>query len=258
MNSKPDLPPRLDEPAGRWGPWQTAGFFAAAFGAYIAVESLAVIALIVFRSVSAAGKGLGIPDPNRLMQDPMLLTVSTLVAVPVTVGAVLWFAGLRKALPAREYLGLGRPPWSGLGRWLGVVFGYLLVLTLVGELAHRVLGRPLVSEFMAGVFAAGGRSPWLHVAVLVGAPLNEEFLFRGLLFTGLADSRIGPAWAAAISSALWTVIHLQYDWLDLGALFVLGLILAAAWWRTRSLWVCVAIHAVVNLTATVEMFIRGF
>lgn len=258
MNSEVVAPPRLDQPAGRWGLWQTAGFFAAAFGAYLAVETVVVLALLLPRLVSSGGKGFKVPDTDKLMQDPTLLTVSTLAAVPVTIGAVLFFASLRKSMPVREYLGLVWPRWGGLTRWVGVVFGYLLLLLLVGELGHRWFGRPLVSDFMAGVFAAGGRNPWLHFAVVVGAPVNEEFLFRGLLFTGLAGTRLGPWWAAVVSSAVWTVIHLQYDWFDLTSLFLLGLILAAAWWRTRSLWLCVLLHGLVNLTATLEMFARGF
>jgi len=41
--------------------------------------------------------------------------------------------------------------------------------------------------------------------------LFEELFFRGFLFRGLSSSFMGPVGAVLVTSALWALIHTQYD-----------------------------------------------
>jgi len=85
----------------------------------------------------------------------------------------------------------------------------------------------------------------LLAAVLV-APICEEVFFRAFLFRGLLRGM--PLWPAILlSSLLFALAHA-----DLGSfipLFIIGIALAYARWRARSLWPSVAIHALNNLVA---------
>jgi membrane protease YdiL (CAAX protease family) len=84
------------------------------------------------------------------------------------------------------------------------------------------------------------------------APLAEETLFRGFMFEGLQRSRAGAWGAIIITSAVWTAIHMQYEIGGLAQIFVAGIVLGVARWRTRSLWAPICLHAFMNLVATVE------
>jgi hypothetical protein len=87
----------------------------------------------------------------------------------------------------------------------------------------------------------------LAAAVIgIGAPLSEELLFRGFLLSALAQSRTGFWWAAIVSSALWTALHVGYSAVGILEVFVIGLFFSWLLWRTGSLRVAIFCHAVYN------------
>ena len=92
--------------------------------------------------------------------------------------------------------------------------------------------------------AAAGKLPmhWLFLLAVVAAPLCEEFIFRGLIFSGLRRSaNLAPA--MLMSAALFAIIHPPVSMLPV---FVLGLCTAYAYEKTRSLFAPVLAHAVYN------------
>jgi membrane protease YdiL (CAAX protease family) len=105
------------------------------------------------------------------------------------------------------------------------------------------LGGPIVSNIELS-------SNWLWLSVLVsviGAPLTEEFLYRGFLLPALAKSKLGFWGGAIITDATWTAMHAFYQpWSALPAIFVLGLLVSFLLWRTGSLWTCIFAHMTVN------------
>ena len=63
------------------------------------------------------------------------------------------------------------------------------------------------------------------ISVVIIAPIAEEFIFRGFLYSQLSRTRIGPWGAVTLSSLLWTVIHFQYEALILIVLYIFGIFL---------------------------------
>jgi len=96
------------------------------------------------------------------------------------------------------------------------------------------------------------RSPaaWLiFVIAVVMAPLQEELVFRGFLFSALAKSRwLGFIGATALTSVGWAAIH-GYSIIGDSTIFMLGLALCAILWRTGSTRVTIACHGVYNALA---------
>jgi len=87
-------------------------------------------------------------------------------------------------------------------------------------------------------------------------PISEELFFRGAIFTVLRDH--WPVWAAVlISSALFGLGHAD----SLGvvaASFVMGVVNAIAFEKTRSIWVPVAIHAANNSLAIILVYLAAY
>ncbi|HEX6937990.1 MAG TPA: CPBP family intramembrane glutamic endopeptidase [Longimicrobiales bacterium] len=80
--------------------------------------------------------------------------------------------------------------------------------------------------------------------VLAVAAAFEESLFRGYPFQVLAQV-IGPLAAMVLTSAVFALAHLRnpnVGWLALVNIFLAGVLLAAAYVRTRSLWFATAVH----------------
>jgi membrane protease YdiL (CAAX protease family) len=89
--------------------------------------------------------------------------------------------------------------------------------------------------------------------VVVLAPLNEELFFRGFLFAGISRSRLGGAGAILLTALLWAVIHIQYDWYGVSNIFVIGLLLGYARWKTDSIVPPILMHGLMNLLTTIQV-----
>jgi membrane protease YdiL (CAAX protease family) len=90
-------------------------------------------------------------------------------------------------------------------------------------------------------------SPWLFLlGAIVVAPVVEEIFFRGFLFAGLRG-RYGWQKAAAISAALFSLVHLQPT--AAVPIFLLGLVFAFLYERSGSIWPAVLMHVSSNALA---------
>lgn len=101
--------------------------------------------------------------------------------------------------------------------------------------------------------------PWEDLAnIVVGASLVEEILFRGLLLQKLIDL-LSFFRANIVTSLLFTAIHLP-TWLADGFtcseiysiaayIFAFSLVLGYVFYRSRSLWAPIAMHAANNYAA---------
>ena len=94
--------------------------------------------------------------------------------------------------------------------------------------------------------------PLLILALVVGAPVGEELIFRGFLFRGLAES-IGVVATIIVTSLAWAIIHTQYDIYGIGTIFLVGILLGIIRHMTGSTTLTIFLHAVMNAIATVEV-----
>jgi membrane protease YdiL (CAAX protease family) len=156
----------------------------------------------------------------------------------------VWWFTVRKYRVGPRALGLRRFPASGVGLGCGLLLGsfafnlfYNLFLALFGQRAQVNLV-PIMARLT---------SPWpLLVAAALVAPMVEELFFRGFVYAGLRE-RYGWLRAAVISSALFSVLHLQP--LAIPPIFLLGMMFAFIYERSRSLWPAILMHVVMNALA---------
>lgn len=81
------------------------------------------------------------------------------------------------------------------------------------------------------------------IAVVLVAPVAEEFIFRGLIMTRLA--RAMPGWlAAALAAAIFGVCHGHPVWFAYA--FVLGMVFGLMDLRLGSIWPSILAHMVFN------------
>jgi hypothetical protein len=150
---------------------------------------------------------------------------------------LLWRSGVRPILSA---VGLGRGAFRPRALLVGVAGGVGCAAVAHGYLHlldHFELLRGLEEQ------AVPHDLRWAVALVAIGgAPLVEEFLFRGLLYTGLRRVT-GPRVAVMASAVVFGVVHPAASFLPV---FVLGATCAVAYSRTRSLWSPIVLHAVYN------------
>ncbi|MDM8158966.1 type II CAAX endopeptidase family protein [Labilibaculum sp. K2S] len=84
---------------------------------------------------------------------------------------------------------------------------------------------------------------WGFLTVVVAAPILEELLMRGIVLDGLL--RNYSPWKAIIwSSVFFGVIHLN-PWQFITAM-IAGIAIGYLYWKTKSLFLCMLIHALNN------------
>lgn len=207
------------------------------------VGVLAAIALINvgpdwLRTSLALGDSMS--SPGTLL----IMIISQIASI-----ALVWaFAGYKGA--RAETLQLTRPA----RRWATYLKGGLLTIAATGlvELVfYKGLGYDLMSD--AGTLAEGMHSPYWPAAVFMAvvlAPLWEELTFRGFLLSALAQSPLGFWGAALVTNTAWTILHWSYSLAGLVTVFTAGMMLTWLIWRTGSIRVPIAAHAISNLFAS--------
>ena len=88
------------------------------------------------------------------------------------------------------------------------------------------------------------RLAYMGLVTIVLAPVSEEILFRGILFTAILQFR-GRGAGIAISSLLFGLIHSNL--LTLVPLIVMAIFLTLLYERTRNLLAPIAVHSLFNL-----------
>ena len=99
--------------------------------------------------------------------------------------------------------------------------------------------------------SSAGVVPLLFVAMVVVAPLGEELVFRGFLFRGFSATRIGTVGAIAITTALWTAMHLNYGLAGMIFITILGVLFGWIRARSQSVLLTWLLHGMTNLTLLV-------
>ncbi len=88
---------------------------------------------------------------------------------------------------------------------------------------------------------------WTSLAVVIAAPLAEEFLLRGVMLRGLLQ-HTSPLAAIIYSALFFALIHMNlYQALSA---FIVGVFMGWIYYKTRSLWLTILIHFVNNGTST--------
>lgn len=160
--------------------------------------------------------------------------------------ATLWAAD-RIGGRAEDVLALGRPA-QGAGIYVGSIILTFALAAALTALAWLIRPGDLMADMRAIGDIARGEQWWLTILVIsIGAPLSEELLFRGFLFSALMRTRLGFPGAAVLSTIAWTSLHLGYSVTSLLLVFFIGLLFCFLLWRTGSLRVPIACHAAYNL-----------
>lgn len=192
---------------------------------------------------------VSILSDEKTIISPVESALSYLITVPLQVWFISWLLRRRK-IDLSKNLGLYRFNKNALIYSLVAYLILYLVLTVYSYIFQ--ISPP--EEFIKLIKA----TPFLlnFLMVVIGAPIVEELLFRGFLFSQLKTTKLGINGSIILTSLIWTSIHLQYDLFLLIPIFLLGLLLGYLMHKFNSLYLVIIVHAVHNLQAT--LFIEFF
>ncbi len=188
---------------------------------------------------------------SRVERDAFLLAISIIGSAFIVVPFVVGVAKLKKGAILKEYFDLYLFSWRTFWFW----FLVLVLLLAFESYAIAALGADEIPSFMMNIEYPSVSSIWLLVfAVVFFAPLVEELVFRGFLLKGFANSFLGVYGAVILTSALWAMVHMQYELAYVIVIFVVGLVFGYARVKSNSLLVPMMMHFFMNLVAALGLF----
>lgn len=181
-----------------------------------------------------SGQGLTALEPQA---KGLYLALVSLASLAITAVLFVLYRRWRHATPIS--FGLRWRPFDPM----------LLVWGFVVMAAAAVLLEPLF-RVLPTLDQDVGRGVAALLAVVVIAPLFEEFICRGLVY-GSLRLRYGERGALLLSALFFGLLHLQPA--AVVNAFVMGLVLAFVYRVAGTLWAAVALHALNNLMAYLQM-----
>jgi CAAX protease family protein len=203
----------------------------------VALAAPMVLVAITSQISMLAGRSKPWADPSDFIWLSLLSFQATVVVLAV----------LMSRVAPGNCPGLGWRPLIERYSWVQPLLLTIAVSAVVAGIAFTFFPDLIARDIepIRKMVASGPQ--WLALAALViGAPLSEELLFRGYLLHRLRQTPLGFWGAALIANIGWTLLHVEYSWLSLTDVFIAGLLFSWALWRTQSIWVPIAFHAIYN------------
>ncbi|NJD19547.1 MAG: CPBP family intramembrane metalloprotease [Gemmatimonadetes bacterium] len=202
-------------------------------------DTAALVALLVFLPVlSVAQVGM----LRRVEVERMGAYVSSAVSL-VALGGGAWLVGTRNGGPAA--LGLAPLGWASFAAWTTALVAAGLAVTAAFRAAGPRLGLR-ESTVLRALLPRSGRERAAFAALSLVAGSGEELAYRGYVIPVLAGV-VGTPMAAAVSSAVFGVLHAYQGLLGMARTAVMGGVLAWGFLASGSLWPPIAAHAVLDL-----------
>ena len=168
-------------------------------------------------------------------------TIIVLISNICTILALVVFFALRKKNLLDE---VGATPIQGATYLPLSIAGMSLAVLVIIILNMLPISEEAFAEYTESTSVIDSSGFISMVSNVIFAPIAEEMIFRGLVYTRL--KRAMPKWIAAVlQAALFGVLHGQILWIAYA--FAVGLILAAYFESTGSLFANITVHICFNL-----------
>lgn len=229
--------------------WGLAGLPASA----VAVATIMDDAIRIGQEAARAGRGLSPEDIRALVAligSPWILLVGAISDAAVTLTAIWLFACRQFGKGLLEGLAVRAPSGRAMAVTLAVT-----ALLVVGALFLPSSGR---SGLEAILQTTGGLYAFLTIALI--APFVEEAYYRGFLLP-ILTRRFGSVVAIVVISVWFGAIHIPQlfpEWILIGWLFLLGLVLTLLRHFTGSLVPPLAAHALYNASLVAVELVNRF
>lgn len=130
---------------------------------------------------------------------------------------------------------------------IGFIGLWLLFVICTETLTYILEKNP--TAFVDDLYDSANPKWLLIVTMVIIAPIYEEVMFRGILWSAVREQFAGSkgAWVATITtSILFSIIHLQYEFYEMSVIFILAMLLGYARSRSGSLYVPILLHVINN------------
>lgn len=217
----------------------------------LVIVALAVLVMPVLSILNGRKLAREAPDARKLVPRYIAIIVRGLLFAAVVIGA-WWVQG-------RPFGALGLAPHLGIWDYAGFTLALLIGLGMVAQ-SFRLASAPdeKLAQAMKAVHSIKitpntRRELALFMAMSLSAGFWEELVYRGFLIWFLMPLA-GFAGAVVISALIFGLAHLYQGIRGFLTSAVLGLVFAALYLLSASLWWLMAVHAVIDIAGGITTF----
>lgn len=226
------------EPFATRTPW-TAGA-AAVFGLLTLALSIGTAGMMQPLH-AGVGRWLAGSQPGVAVLANAMLTLLIMQAV---IFAMVWWGAAR--FGGQRLVLLSLRPNLPLSAFLYGLAGMVVLLGPYNLTVYLLSPENFAADLRPFWELARSQTVWLSaLAIVIGAPITEELLFRGFLLPALTKTRWGFAGAALLTTLGWTALHF-YSLAGLIEVFLIGLYFSWLMHRHANLWLPIALHMLYN------------
>lgn len=238
-----------------WGPWATLGWGLLIFIVWSLAQAVPLMVAVFSHLLQNGGKGAA-SLITSLTKNGCVISLSISFGSMVAFGLLWLIIVFRKGAKLPEYLGFYPLKIKTLLWVAGIAAGFWLA----SDLLTYFLGKDIVDTFEIESYSTRGNLALLILGMNLMGPLFEEIYFRGFLFEGLRNSRLGNVGTVLLVTVAWASLHIQYDAYEVAIVFVSGLAMAYLRLKTSSLWSSIFFHLLMNFWSTIEtvLYFHGF
>ena len=238
----------ISPPSLFWGGWATFGFGVAIIVVSVIVQAIIAVIFFIVQLVPMSETDFDVLDYSEFLESVdmgLLLSLSIIISAIVCLGLIYVFIRANRGASFYEYVGFRSISVKAVIAVVAALIGFLVLSVLV----NYVLGLPAETDVMTDAYITSIWPALFWIATIIFAPLFEEVFFRGFLFEGFRYSRMGATGAVIVTSLVWAGFHMQYGLFQIASIFVLGIILGIARYRTGSIWAPLIMHVLNNFLA---------
>jgi ABC-2 type transport system permease protein len=194
-----------------------------------------IIAAMMFFVAQGITLAVFMASTHHLSGGAIVTAYSIAGAVTFGLMRLVYWRSKTEGIPTVIAAGVGKAIGWGIGAGIIAALGGVAYIDCLRRLD---LFQDVMRESAKGLAA----NAWIPMLAIVGAPIFEEFIFRGLIFGGMRRS-LGAAPAIAASAAVFAIVHPPVSMIPV---FGLGLCAAFAFDRTKMLLAPMIAHALYN------------
>ncbi len=206
---------------------------------------------IYFSSHNSTFDTLNLDKKLLLSNDYDFIILISIFSACTTILVLYSLAKVKCNKPLTQYFNLGKQPQiKWLITYLLLFFGYLVIVYFINTFLDLPSDTSVKNNVANMKFIQIG-----FLALVITSPLMEEILFRGFLFKGLSQSRLGNIGSIFFISFIFASMHMgQNKTSSFLFIFLFSLLLGFARFNSQSLWLPIYLHSISNFLVFFYIF----
>jgi hypothetical protein len=182
-----------------------------------------------------------------------IISQSIIVSDTASIAALLWF--VKRKAPGRvlSYFSFNSFSWLSFAFWQLTMVGIYFFTNYIAEIAN--VEEPEFMRYMKDILSSQSffNLFMMFIALVIAAPFFEEMMFRGFMFRGIISSKQKTPGAILLPAVIWSLIHIQYEFVWISLIFLMGIVFGLARYQTGSIITVISMHALNNLLSFLDV-----